>query len=65
MNGSGTSSSELLSALTSLGWAFPFERELSLRPLIAFWEETIAPEKSLRGRLARDHLDIADHVAGA
>ena len=54
MNGSGTSSSELLSALTSLGWAFPFERELSLRPLIAFWEETIAPEKSIRGRLARD-----------
>jgi GAF domain-containing protein len=57
MNGSGTSSSELLSALTSLGWAFPFERELSLRPLIAFWEETIAPEKSLRGRLARDLQD--------
>ena len=57
MNGSGTSSTELLSALTSLGWAFPFERELSLRPLIAFWEETIAPEKSLRGRLARDLQD--------
>ena len=53
-NGSDTSSSELLSALTSLGWAFPFERELSLRPLIAFWDETIAPEKSIRGRLARD-----------
>jgi hypothetical protein len=53
-NGSSTSSSELLSALTSLGWAFPFERELSLRPLIAFWGETIAPEKSIRGRLARD-----------
>jgi hypothetical protein len=57
MNGSGTSSTELLSALTSLGWAFPFERELSLRPLIAFWEETVAPEKSLRGRLARDLQD--------
>ena len=57
MNGSGTSSSELLSALTSLGWEFPFERELSLRPLIAFWEETIAPENSIRGRLARDLQD--------
>ena len=57
MKRSGTSSSELVSALTALGWEFPFERELSLRPLIAFWEETIAPESSIRGRLARDLQD--------
>ena len=54
MKRSATSSSELVSALTALGWEFPFERELSLRPLIAFWEETVATERSIRGRLARD-----------
>jgi len=41
-----TAGRNFLRADGSLGWAFPFERELSLRPLIAFWEETIAPEKS-------------------
>jgi hypothetical protein len=39
--------------LTGLGWEFPFERELSLAALIRFWEETIAREESLRGRLGR------------
>jgi len=61
-NPSGTSSSELVAALTALGWEFPFDRELSLRPLIAFWQETIAPERSIRGRLARD---LQEEVRGA
>ncbi len=32
---------------------FPFESELSLRPLITYWEESIAREDSVRARLAR------------
>jgi hypothetical protein len=32
---------------------FPFECELSLRPLIEFWERGIADEASLRGRVGR------------
>src|SRR5262245_31756369 len=47
------SPSEPPSMLTGLGWEFPFERELSLAALIRFWEETIAREDSLRGRMGR------------
>jgi len=53
MDGLQIASSELPSMLSGLGWEFPFERELSLGPLIRFWEKTIAPEDSLRGKFAR------------
>ncbi len=68
MNGLRVVSSEFPSMLTGLGWEFPFERELSLRPLIRFWEESVAPEDSLRGRLARElqnEVRRAPELAGA
>jgi hypothetical protein len=42
------------SVLNELNRDFPFAVELSLAPLIKFWNETIAAEDSLRGRLARE-----------
>ena len=56
------SASDLISALTALGWEFPFERELSLGPLIKFWDEAIATEDSIRGRLARTLTDEVHRV---
>jgi hypothetical protein len=41
------------SAPAHLAREFPFECELSLRPLISYWEKKIAPEDSLRGRVGR------------
>ena len=54
MDTSTKSTSELIAALTALGWEFPFPRELSLGPLIKFWNDTLANEDSIRGRLARE-----------
>jgi len=62
MSDRDTSASELSKMLTGLGWEFPFERELSLGPLIRFWDETIATSDSLRGKLARA---IQDELRGA
>ncbi len=62
MNEPQESASELISALTALGWEFPFERELSLGPLIKFWDEAIATEDSIRGRLARTLTDEVHRV---
>jgi hypothetical protein len=56
------STAEMLTALTALGWEFPFERELSLSPLIRFWDETIGREPSIRGRLARTLADEVQRV---
>src|SRR5215468_7419516 len=53
MNAATVTTSELTSMLSALGWEFPFERILSLAPLIRFWEDEIAPENSLLGRLAQ------------
>jgi len=39
--------------LAHLAQEFPFECELSLQPLIAFWEKEIATEDSVRGRVGR------------
>jgi hypothetical protein len=39
--------------LSALGWEFPFARELSLGPLIRFWDQVVAPEDSLRGQFVR------------
>ena len=62
MDDSRRSTSEVLRALTALGWEFPFERELSLAPLIQFWDETLGREASIRGRLARTLADEARRV---
>jgi len=48
---------DMASMLTGLGWEFPFERQLSLAALIRFWEEAIASQDSLAGRLGRTVLD--------
>jgi hypothetical protein len=47
------SSVDPAAVLEHLGRAFPFEVELSLGPLIRFWDEVIGSGDSLRGRLAR------------
>src|SRR5438094_537015 len=52
MTANHTSQSELPTMLGGLGWEFPFQRELSLGPLIRFWDEATAGD-SLRGKLAR------------
>ena len=46
------SASDLQSSLMELAKEFPFECELSLQPLISFWEQMGAREDSLLGRLA-------------
>jgi len=46
------SASDLQSSLMELVKEFPFECELSLQPLISFWEQMGAREDSLLGRLA-------------
>src|SRR5262245_31163683 len=49
-----SSSSDLATKLTELGREFPFDVELSLAPLIKFWEREIAADpQSLRGTLGR------------
>ncbi len=48
-----SSSPELHVTLAALTRDFPFNVELSLAPLIRFWEEEIASRDSLRGRLGR------------
>jgi len=45
--------SDLQSTPSDLAKDFPFECELSLQPLISFWEQMGAREDSLLGRLAR------------
>ncbi|HEX9418756.1 MAG TPA: hypothetical protein VGA81_06870, partial [Methylomirabilota bacterium] len=45
--------SDIQSTPSDLAKDFPFECELSLQPLISFWEQMGAREDSLLGRLAR------------
>ena len=53
MTAPAPSRSDLDAALAEMAREFPFEVELSLAPLIRFWEGRIAGEDSLRGRLGR------------
>jgi hypothetical protein len=45
--------SSLRSMRGEVGWEFPFEVELSLAPLIRFWEQDVAREHTLRGSFAQ------------
>jgi hypothetical protein len=47
------SSSNLTAKLAELTREFPFDAELSLAPLIRFWEREIGGPHSLRGKLGR------------
>src|SRR5215468_6673281 len=54
--------SDLQARLAELGREFPFEIELTLVPLIKFWEREIANPHSLRGTLGRT-IQAALHEA--
>src|SRR5262249_51435698 len=51
MASSLTLHSDLQPMLAELAREFPFEAELSLAPLVRFWDEVIAHEDTVRGRL--------------
>src|SRR5262245_26835777 len=53
MDGLRVASLDVPSMLSGLGWEFPFARELSLAPLIRFWDKVVAPADSLRGMFVR------------
>src|SRR5262245_13191341 len=67
MAGSLTVLQDLSPMLAELAREFPFQVELSLGPLVKFWEEEIAREDSVRGKLGRlvqEELRRAPELSG-